>query len=46
MPCALENSITGDNVGRSPKRVKIIAEGANGPTTPDADHVSTNAASS
>jgi glutamate dehydrogenase (NAD(P)+) len=37
MPCALENSITGENVGRISKRVKIIAEGANGPTTPDAD---------
>ncbi|MGD8450183.1 MAG: Glu/Leu/Phe/Val dehydrogenase [Phycisphaerae bacterium] len=38
-PCALENSITGDNVSRISKRVKLIAEGANGPTTPDADHV-------
>ena len=38
-PCALENSITGDNVSAISKRVKLIAEGANGPTTPDADHV-------
>ena len=38
-PCALENSITGDNVTKISKRVKLIAEGANGPTTPDADHV-------
>ncbi len=38
-PCALENSITADNVGRISKRVKLIAEGANGPTTPEADHV-------
>jgi glutamate dehydrogenase (NAD(P)+) len=38
-PCALENSITGDNVSTISKRVKLIAEGANGPTTPDADHV-------
>ena len=38
-PCALENSITGDNVGQIAKRVKLIAEGANGPTTPEADHV-------
>jgi glutamate dehydrogenase (NAD(P)+) len=38
-PCALENSITGDNVDLISKRVKLIAEGANGPTTPDADHV-------
>ncbi len=39
MPCALENSITGDNVSSISRRVKLIAEGANGPTTPDADHV-------
>ena len=38
-PCALENSITADNVSKISKRVKLIAEGANGPTTPDADHV-------
>ncbi|MBI5501479.1 MAG: Glu/Leu/Phe/Val dehydrogenase [Deltaproteobacteria bacterium] len=37
MPCALENQITGDNVGKISKRVRLIAEGANGPTTPDAD---------
>ncbi|MFH1279139.1 MAG: Glu/Leu/Phe/Val dehydrogenase [Candidatus Eisenbacteria bacterium] len=39
MPCALENQVTGDNVNRIGKRVKIIAEGANGPTTPEADEV-------
>ncbi|MGD8393986.1 MAG: Glu/Leu/Phe/Val dehydrogenase [Candidatus Eiseniibacteriota bacterium] len=39
IPAALENQITGDNVGRVSKRVKIIAEGANGPTTPEADQV-------
>lgn len=38
-PCALENSITEENVTRISKQVKLIAEGANGPTTPDADHV-------
>ena len=38
-PCALENSITADNVSNISKRVKLIAEGANGPTTPGADHV-------
>lgn len=38
-PCALENQITLDNVTRINKRVKLIAEGANGPTTPDADKV-------
>ncbi|MCP4574365.1 MAG: Glu/Leu/Phe/Val dehydrogenase [bacterium] len=37
LPCALENQITGDNVGRIKDRVKFIAEGANGPTTPEAD---------
>ncbi|MEZ6082585.1 MAG: Glu/Leu/Phe/Val dehydrogenase [Phycisphaerae bacterium] len=39
MPCALENSVTEENVVNVSKRVKIIAEGANGPTTPEADHV-------
>ncbi|HOX25019.1 MAG TPA: Glu/Leu/Phe/Val dehydrogenase [Candidatus Krumholzibacteria bacterium] len=39
IPAALENQITGDNVGKIAKRVKIIAEGANGPTTPQADAV-------
>jgi glutamate dehydrogenase len=37
IPAALENQITGDNVGKISKSVKIIAEGANGPTTPEAD---------
>jgi glutamate dehydrogenase (NAD(P)+) len=37
IPAALENQITGDNVGRINSRVKFIAEGANGPTTPEAD---------
>jgi len=39
LPCALENSITAENVGQISKRVKLMAEGANGPTTPEADHV-------
>jgi glutamate dehydrogenase (NAD(P)+) len=39
MPCALENQVHGDNVGRIQKSVKIVAEGANGPTTPEADAV-------
>jgi len=38
-PCAMENQITGENVNKIKPRVKIIAEGANGPTTPDADKV-------
>jgi glutamate dehydrogenase (NAD(P)+) len=37
LPSALENSITLSNVGRV--RTKIIAELANGPTTPGADRV-------
>ncbi|MFH2051910.1 MAG: Glu/Leu/Phe/Val dehydrogenase [bacterium] len=39
IPAALENQITGQNVDRIQARVKIIAEGANGPTTPEADAV-------
>jgi glutamate dehydrogenase (NAD(P)+) len=39
IPAALEHQITGDNVGRVHGRVRIVAEGANGPTTPEADRV-------
>jgi glutamate dehydrogenase len=39
MPSAIENQITGENVHKIKSRVKIIAEGANGPTTPEADKV-------
>ena len=39
IPAALENQITKDNVQRISNRVRIIAEGANGPTTPEADEV-------
>ena len=39
IPAALENQITSENVKRISERVKIIAEGANGPTTPEADAV-------
>ncbi len=39
IPAALEHSITGDNVHKIDRRVRLIAEGANGPTTPEADHV-------
>lgn len=39
LPCALENQIHKDNVDRISSRVKLIGEGANGPTTPEADKV-------
>jgi glutamate dehydrogenase (NAD(P)+) len=39
IPAALEGQINADTVGLIHKRVRIIAEGANGPTTPDADEV-------
>ena len=39
IPSALENQITGDNASRISNTVKIVAEGANGPTTPEADRV-------
>jgi glutamate dehydrogenase len=37
VPAALENQITGANAGKI--RSKIVAEGANGPTTPQADEI-------
>jgi glutamate dehydrogenase len=37
MPCALEHQITGANAGRIDPRVRVIVEGANGPTAPEAD---------
>lgn len=39
LPCALENQVTGDTIKKIGNKVKIIAEGANGPTTPEADAV-------
>lgn len=39
IPAALENQIRKDNVEKMSPKVKIIAEGANGPTTPDADKI-------
>jgi glutamate dehydrogenase (NAD(P)+) len=39
MPSAIENQITGENAGSIAKGVRLIAEGANGPTTPEADAV-------
>ncbi len=37
IPAALENQINADNVTSIAPSVKVIAEGANGPTTPEAD---------
>jgi len=39
IPAALENQINAQTVGRISPKVKIIAEGANGPTTPEADEI-------
>jgi glutamate dehydrogenase (NAD(P)+) len=39
IPAAMENQVTGENAARIKPRVKIIAEGANGPTTPEADKI-------
>jgi len=39
MPCALENQITKDKMKHVSKNVKMIAEGANGPTTVEADEI-------
>lgn len=39
IPAALENQITAENVGKISPQVKVLAEGANGPTTPDADDI-------
>ncbi len=37
IPAALENSITAENAGRV--KARIVAEAANGPTTPEADRI-------
>lgn len=39
IPAALENQITKDNVHKIANSVRVIVEGANGPTTPEADMV-------
>jgi glutamate dehydrogenase len=39
IPGALEGQINGESVKNISSRVKIVAEGANGPTTPEADEV-------
>ena len=39
IPAAIENQVNAETVKKIKPRVKIIAEGANGPTTPEADEV-------
>ncbi len=39
IPGAFENQITADNVTKIHANVRIISEGANGPTTPEADEI-------
>jgi glutamate dehydrogenase (NAD(P)+) len=39
VPAALENQVTEANAPKMKKSVKLVAEGANGPTTPEADKI-------
>lgn len=39
LPCALENQITPVSFSKISNQVKVICEGANGPTTPDCDEL-------
>ncbi|MBU1240478.1 glutamate dehydrogenase, partial [Myxococcota bacterium] len=39
VPAAIESVITKENVGQIKPTVKVVAEGANGPCTPQADEV-------
>lgn len=39
IPAAMENQITEENVNSIHNKVKIIAEGANGPTSPEASNI-------
>jgi glutamate dehydrogenase len=39
IPAAMEHQVREDNIAKASKKVKIIAEGANGPTTPEADKI-------
>ncbi len=39
LPCALENQITPATFANISNQVKVICEGANGPTTPDCDEL-------
>jgi glutamate dehydrogenase (NAD(P)+) len=39
IPAAIENQIRSDNADQIHRQVRIVAEGANGPTSPEADEV-------
>jgi len=39
IPAALENQVTAENAPKIKPTVRLVAEGANGPTTPEADKV-------
>ncbi len=39
IPAALENQVRADNVEKIARSVRVLAEGANGPTAPEADEV-------
>ena len=39
IPAALEGQVNGETAKKVSKRVKLVAEGANGPTTPEADEI-------
>ena len=39
IPAAMENQVRGDNAVKISKKVKVMVEGANGPTTPEADKI-------
>lgn len=39
IPAAIENQVTADTARRIHQKVKLVAEGANGPTTPEADAI-------
>jgi len=39
LPAAIENQVTAETVVKIHPKVRLMAEGANGPTTPDADKV-------
>jgi glutamate dehydrogenase len=39
IPAAIENQVRGDNAPKIDPKVRVVAEGANGPTTPEADAI-------